>query len=183
MKSIWHIPNPKNKISLSSASEALIGMGSSLGNREGYLRLGILHLIHHSKVHLLNVSQIWQTPPIGAAKNPFLNLCVRLKTSLSPEELLRVLFTIEMKCHRIRGVHWMDRTLDLDLLLYGKEIIDTPTLNLPHPRMLNRAFVMTPAVEIAGDMQHPIQRKLLSECEIPSNKGMWSVGRFVFVKS
>ena len=77
----------------------------------------------------------------------------------------------------------MDRTLDLDLLLYEEVIINTPSLQVPHPRMLDRSFVMIPALEIAGDMNHPILDRVLSDSEQTSNLAMWSVGRFVFVKA
>ena len=181
MMSVWQIPYSKNK-ELEFPNQALIGLGSSLGSRASHLRMGIIHLKSHPQIRVSQMSSVWQTPPLGNAKHPFLNMCLRLQTTLLPQELLDVLLKIELKCQRIRGVHWMDRTLDLDLLLYDQEILSSPSLKLPHPRMLERSFVMIPAIEVAGDMVHPILGRLLSESDQTSNLGMWAVGRFVFVK-
>ena len=182
MKSIWGIPRCDKK-ELKSPKQVLIGLGSSLGDRVGHLRMGLLHLSYHRQIQVGMLSKVWQTQPLGNAKNPFLNMCARVQTTLSPREMLNELFKIELSLKRIRGVHWMDRTLDLDLLLYEEVIINTPSLQVPHPRMLDRSFVMIPALEIAGDMNHPILDRVLSDSEQTSNLAMWSVGRFVFVKA
>ncbi len=160
-------------------TEFLLAVGSSMGDRHRNLQLGLLHLLHDPQVRVTSCSSIWETQPIGAANNRFYNGCVRGSTTKSPHELLRLLLDIERRCARLRGVHWMDRTLDLDVLLYGEHQVNTESLCVPHPRMLERNFVMVPAVEIAPDWIHPATQQSLSDSNLTEPIGMWKVGRFV----
>ena len=132
MKSVWQIPYSKTD-EFEFPKQALIGLGSSLGNRLRHLRIGIIHLKSHSQIRVSLMSRVWQTPPLGNARHPFLNMCIRVQTTLLPRELLDVLLEIELKCQRIRGVHWMDRTLDMDLLLYDQDIIDLSLIHISEP--------------------------------------------------
>ena len=175
--SIWRLPLcPYKNI---QGVDVLIALGSSLGDRKSNLHRGILHLMHDSKSQVLSLSSVWQTTPVGAAKNAFYNMCLVMRTRRPPEELMNLLLCIERRCDRLRGVHWMDRTLDLDIILYGSQIVTTRSLQIPHPRMKDRAFVMLPAVEIARDWICPSTLSSLGTLTDHSTIGMWKVGRFV----
>ena len=179
--SAWSIPRPLSISKLCSSKMVMLGLGSSLGDRLHHLRRGLLLLLHHPQVQIEAVSSIWQTQPVGAAKNYFYNMCVRIRTTLSERALLKLLLKIEKKCGRIRGVHWMDRTLDLDILWYEGSVMDEPSLTIPHPRMLERAFVMIPLSEIVRDCA-----EVQDLCDVYKQRStalaMWSIGRFAFVK-
>lgn len=174
----WHLTVPKPELNTSNSNRVLLGMGSSLGDRRLHLQKGLLLLAYDSSIDLVSLSSVWETMPIGAAKNAFYNLCVCITTSYSPQELLSRLLEIEKKCERLRGVHWMDRTLDLDILLYENHIVDEPILKIPHPRIVERAFVMVPGIEIAAEWIHPIHHDRLEQLNTHSENGMWRVGCF-----
>lgn len=161
-----------------SWSQGYIALGSSLGDRIRYLKMGILHLDIHPQVNVLQCSQIWATQPIGAAQNQFLNMVLRIETSLEPLEMLDLLLEIELKNGRKRGVHWMDRTLDLDLLLLDTWTWHDSRLQLPHPRMFERAFVLVPLKEIFCG-----ERGELFNAVTEPPKGMWPVGLFSLAKN
>ena len=174
----WRLSIPRFSIHSGSGSSVLIGLGSSLGDRALYLRKALLWMAHDPYMNLVCTSSVWQTTPIGAAKNAFYNMCAVIDTTYSPEELMHRLMYFEKRCNRLRGIHWMDRTLDLDVLLYGHKVVDTSIIQVPHPRMLERSFVMQPAVEIAGDCFHPTIHTKLENYPIHLDPGMWKVGVF-----
>lgn len=174
----WNLDVPKSKLKPSTVSRVLLGMGSSLGDRRAHLQKGLLLLAYDSNISLVSISSVWETMPIGAAKNAFYNLCVYIETTYSVHELLARLLNIEQRCERLRGVHWMDRTLDVDILLYEGKIVDEPLLKIPHPRIVERAFVMVPALEIAPEWTHPVYHDRLEQLNTHSEVGMWRVGRF-----
>jgi len=129
---------------------AYIGLGTNLGNRIENLRQGVKLLDAEKEIEILKVSAVYQTDPVGGpAQGPFLNTCVEISTDLPPEELLTKMLTIEDKLGRIREERWGPRLIDLDLLVYEKQVIDTEFLQLPHPRMEERDFVMVPLNDIA----------------------------------
>jgi 2-amino-4-hydroxy-6-hydroxymethyldihydropteridine diphosphokinase len=138
--------------------QALIGLGSNLGDRKAHLQIALDALAATEGICVLAVSAFHETQPIGGppGQEPFLNAGARLETSLPPETLLARLQEIELGLGRTRGTRWSPRTLDLDLLLYDDLIWNTPQLTVPHPRMAFRRFVLQPAVEIAPDMRHPV---------------------------
>jgi 2-amino-4-hydroxy-6-hydroxymethyldihydropteridine diphosphokinase len=107
------------------------------------------------QIALIAVSSWYQTKPVGPPQPDYLNGCATLQTSLTPLELLNFLHAIEVEFGRVRQELWGARTLDLDLLLFDRQIIDTPTLQIPHPRMTERAFVLIPLTEIAPDWLEP----------------------------
>ena len=115
----------------------------------------IARLRSHPQIELGAVSSWYLTKPIGPTQPDYINGCATLQTSLGAFDLLAALQTIEAEFGRVREEHWGARTLDLDLLLYGSEIIATPTLQVPHPRMSERAFVLIPLAEIAPDWIEP----------------------------
>jgi len=102
-------------------------------------------------------SSLYKTAPVGGVVQPdFINAVVMIVTSLLPQDLLARLLTLEKKLGRVRdGVCWGARVIDLDLLLYGDQVIDLPGLKVPHPRMCERAFVVLPLLEIASDLKLP----------------------------
>jgi 2-amino-4-hydroxy-6-hydroxymethyldihydropteridine diphosphokinase len=140
---------------ISSNRSSAIALGSNLGDSRSILVSAIDWLQMHPQIEVLAVSSWYRTKPIGPPQPDYLNGCVTIRTSLTPLDLLRVLQAIEAKFGRVRQERWGARTLDLDLLLYETQIIDAPTLQLPHPRMVERAFVLVPLAEIAPDWIEP----------------------------
>lgn len=135
--------------------DAYLGLGSNMGDRLGYLRAAVRELAAASEK--LTVSSAYETEPVGIIDQPrFLNAACRISTRLSPWELLDVVRGIEAKQGRRRTVVGGPRTLDIDILLYGGLVMDTPELTIPHPRMHERAFVLVPLAEIAPDVVHPV---------------------------
>ncbi len=131
-----------------------LGLGSNLGNREDNLDMALKLLAQRMKVG--RVSSIYDTEPIGKTDQPrFLNIVCEVSTRLSPEGLLALAKGIEVKMGR-RGKTGEPRTIDIDILLYGDIVIDTPDLKIPHPGMAERLFVMVPLGEIAPELVHPV---------------------------
>jgi 2-amino-4-hydroxy-6-hydroxymethyldihydropteridine diphosphokinase len=125
-----------------------IGLGSNLADRSYYLKAGIIALLEQD-IKLVNFSSIYETDPIGYInQEPFLNMVLEVYTSLAPLELLYFLQEVEYNYGRNREIKWGPRTLDLDILLYNQENIETDALIVPHPRMTERAFVIVPLLEI-----------------------------------
>ncbi len=135
----------------------LIALGSNLGDPRRTLSSALELLTASRGVDVVAQSRWFRTSPVGgpAGQGDFLNGAVRLETSLSPIDLLKILVRIEYKLGRVRGQRWAARTIDIDLLLYDQLVLDTPDLVVPHPRMVCRRFVLAPAAEVAADMIHP----------------------------
>lgn len=130
-----------------------IGLGSNLGDSAAEIQLAIDHLRQSDGVRVIAVSSLYQTPPMGPQDQPdYLNAVVELQSTLDPLELLDRLQAIEQQQGRVRECHWGARTIDLDLLLYGDEVINHPRLQVPHPGVGERAFVLVPLQEIAGEL-------------------------------
>jgi 2-amino-4-hydroxy-6-hydroxymethyldihydropteridine diphosphokinase len=148
-----------------SSSLALIGLGSNLGDREATLKGAIAALGHTPGLFLRSVSSFHETEPVGgpAGQGMFLNAVVEIETTLDPFALLKILQEIEARFGRIRTVHWGERTLDLDLLLFGDEIINTPELSVPHPRFRTRRFVLEPLAEVAPWAVDPVTKRTIDE--------------------
>jgi len=126
-----------------------IGIGSNLGDREKYIKNAIEKLKEIKGVEVKKVSNIYETEPVGGPKQgKYLNGVIGIETYLDPRELMIKLQEIEKQSGRIRSVKNAPRTMDLDILLYGDKKIDEPGLNIPHPRMCEREFVMKPLKEI-----------------------------------
>ena len=141
-----------------------IALGSNLGDREANLAFGRDELARGGVIWQV-VSSIYQTEPVGpvADQPPFLNQVAVGATFLSPDALLEVCLQIEAGRGRERTIHWGPRTLDLDILLYGDAVIETPHLIVPHREMGNRAFVLVPLGEVAGDWAVPGYNKTVQE--------------------
>ncbi|MBP1932496.1 2-amino-4-hydroxy-6-hydroxymethyldihydropteridine diphosphokinase [Ammoniphilus resinae] len=132
-----------------------LSLGSNLGDRLQYIEKAIRRLHGHSKIQITDLSSVYETEPVGYTDQPaFLNAVIAGKTSLTPKELLHVILEVEKALGRIREVRWGPRTIDLDILLYGTESWNEEDLQIPHPRMLERAFVLIPLAEL--DANYPI---------------------------
>ncbi len=130
-------------------------MGSNIGDREKNLRTAISKL-GEAKVRVTRVSSFYETEPVDLREQPwFLNCVVKGGTKISPIDLLRELREIEAKMGSKKPVPKGPRLIDVDILLYGNESIDTPELQVPHPHMLLRKFVLVPLAEITPNLQHP----------------------------
>lgn len=134
---------------------AYISLGSNHGSRKENLYHAI-KLMDNTGIIAGARSSIYETEPQGMKDQPwFLNMVVRVQTGLSARELLQVLLKLELQMGRKRLVRWGPRIIDLDILLYDGEVIHQPDLEVPHPRMVERAFVLVPLVEIAPDLILP----------------------------
>lgn len=142
-----------------------LGLGTNLGDKAANLHAAV-HLISGKIGKVISLSSFYATAPWGfESENSFLNAAVCVETSLSPWEVLHRTQEIERMLGRTQKSErnvYHDRIIDIDLLLYDKEIIQTPELTIPHPLMLQRDFVMNPLVEIAPDVVHPVFGKKLS---------------------
>jgi 2-amino-4-hydroxy-6-hydroxymethyldihydropteridine diphosphokinase len=132
-----------------------IGLGSNLGDSIAILTGAIDRLQAHPQIELIDRSSWYLTAPIGPPQPDYINACVTIETSLAPLELLGILQAIEAEFGRVRQEVWGARTLDLDLLLYDDRILELPTLQIPHPHLCERAFVLVPLAEIAPDWIEP----------------------------
>jgi 2-amino-4-hydroxy-6-hydroxymethyldihydropteridine diphosphokinase len=139
-----------------------IALGTNLGDRGAHLAAAFEHL--SSLLHDIRVSTIIETEPEGVpgTQAPFLNAAVTGTTTLSPRALLDVLLAIERVEGRERPYPYAPRTLDLDLILYGDEVVEEDGLQVPHPRFRERRFVLAPLAEIAGDWRDPVTGSSIS---------------------
>jgi 2-amino-4-hydroxy-6-hydroxymethyldihydropteridine diphosphokinase len=139
-------------------ARVFVGLGSNLGNREGTLRAAVGRLRSLPGTEVVQVSSLRDTEPVGHLEQPrFLNGVVELETALSAQELLDALLALERAFGRDRtgSPPHGPRTLDLDLLLYGAEQIDAPGLEVPHPRLHERGFVLEPLAELDPSLEVP----------------------------
>jgi 2-amino-4-hydroxy-6-hydroxymethyldihydropteridine diphosphokinase len=136
-------------------TRAYIGLGSNLGDREAAIGGAVDRLGRHATIVAL--STLRETDPVGFLDQPrFLNGVVAVETTLPPRALLDLLLTIERELGRTRtGPRFGPRTIDLDLLVYGDEVVDEPALTVPHPRLHERRFVLEPLAEIAPELEVP----------------------------
>ncbi|MGB3639941.1 MAG: 2-amino-4-hydroxy-6-hydroxymethyldihydropteridine diphosphokinase [Rivularia sp. (in: cyanobacteria)] len=145
-------------------NKAAIALGSNLGESFTTLQNAIKALIETPLVTVINNSKWYRTKPVGGPAQPdYINGCALLKVKLEPHKLLETLLKIEQQFGRVRKEHWGARTLDLDLILYDDLILDTPNLQIPHPRMKERAFVLVPLAEIAPNWIEPVSGKTITQ--------------------
>lgn len=145
-----------------------IALGSNLGDSRAILDGAVAELRSH--FDRLQVSPWYRTKPVGPPQPDYLNGCAIAYTSLDPLAVLDRLQAIERQFGRVRGERWGARTLDLDVLLYGDRRIDLPRLQVPHPRMLERAFVLVPLADIAPDWCEPNSRRTIAQCAAASDR-------------
>jgi 2-amino-4-hydroxy-6-hydroxymethyldihydropteridine diphosphokinase len=133
-------------------ARAILGLGSNLGDRERLLREAV-----DSLAGVVAVSPVYETEPVGGpgGQGAYLNLVVVLETDLTPRQLLGVCHRLETAAGRVRAERWGPRTLDVDLLWVDGATVDEPDLEVPHPRMFERRFVMVPLADVAPDVLPP----------------------------
>lgn len=139
-----------------------IALGTNLGDRLANLNAAIRAMA--PEVSVLACSPVYQTPPWGYADQPeFLNQVIQAETSLAPEHLLAFLKRLEGDLGRVPTFLYGPRLIDLDILFYNDQVIDTPPLVIPHPRLAERAFVLVPLADLAPELRHPVLGKAISE--------------------
>ncbi len=135
---------------------AYVGLGANLGSREETLRRAVELLGDADGMEVLALSQLRQTEPVGVVDQPpFLNGAVEVDTIRTPRELLDLLLEIERSLGRVREERWGPRTVDLDLLVYGDEVVDEPGLRVPHPRLHERRFALEPLADLDPELHIP----------------------------
>lgn len=141
---------------MSAADERVfIGLGANLGDAAGTLRQAVAALRARHDVRVVGLSALYRSAPVDAGGPDYVNAVAELRTSLLPEDLLRLLLEIEHQHGRERPYRHAPRTLDLDLLLYGERRADSTALTLPHPRLHLRAFVLEPLADLAPALDIP----------------------------
>ncbi|MBN2058331.1 MAG: 2-amino-4-hydroxy-6-hydroxymethyldihydropteridine diphosphokinase [Candidatus Saganbacteria bacterium] len=139
---------------------AYLGIGSNVGDREEYVEQALFLLEKNPNVELLKHSSNFETEAEGSGgQPPFINAAVAVRTKLPPEKLLDLCHEIEATLGREREIEWGPRTIDIDILFYGDEIVSDDKLQIPHPLMHERMFVLKPMREIAPQAMHPILEK------------------------
>jgi 2-amino-4-hydroxy-6-hydroxymethyldihydropteridine diphosphokinase len=139
-------------LSAGAAGEAVIGLGSNLGDKVAHIDRAIALLTRDGSVRELARSRYYRTAPWGYTEQDwFVNACLRVATALSPRELLARCLAVEEAMGRKREVRWGPRIIDLDILLYGDSAIEEPGLVVPHPQIGARAFVLVPLLDVAPD--------------------------------
>ena len=161
---------------------AWVGLGGNLGDPAAALQDALDALDRICGVELIAVSSVYQSAPVGLSAQPdFLNAVARIDTSLEPGELLEQLLRIETEQGRVRvGERFGPRLIDLDLLLYNETVLQSEGLTLPHPRMLERRFVLEPLAELEGDMGLPGGRKLCDCLKACSDQRLDKIGSLRF---
>ena len=141
-----------------------LGLGSNLGDREANLHRAVEMLPGHGVV-VREMSAVYESDPVEAPPGlgPFLNAVCRAETELWPQALLRAVKDVEAALGRTPGPRNASRLIDIDILLYGDQVVDTPELSVPHLRMSERAFVLVPLADIAADAVHPRMGKSVRE--------------------
>jgi 2-amino-4-hydroxy-6-hydroxymethyldihydropteridine diphosphokinase len=137
-------------------AQCAIALGSNLGNSLSILENSLHSIVQTPGITLQAKSSWYRTPPVGPPQPDYLNGCAILQVRQSPEELLVFFQVIELQFGRVRREKWGPRTLDIDLLIYDDLILDTPLLQIPHPRMRERAFVLVPLAEISPQLIEPV---------------------------
>lgn len=130
-------------------NKSYLSLGSNMGNRLEMLKQAVSLLKEHPSIDVMKISSLYETDPVGyTEQDAFLNIVVYLQTELSAHELLDVCQSIEIELNRKREIRWGPRTIDLDILLYNQDEVNSARLIIPHPRMHERAFVLVPLLEL-----------------------------------
>jgi len=153
---------------------AYLSLGSNIGDREDHLKQAIAQLAKIGTIQ--SVSSIYETEPVEFTEQAlFLNCVVAVETTITPAELIEQVLEIERSVGRERTQKKGPRTIDVDILLYGDSVLDSPDLTIPHPAMAQRRFVLVPLAEIAPEVCHPVLKKTVRELlgELPPGQNVW----------
>lgn len=149
-----------------------IGIGSNLGSAGENCKKAVSLLCESKTITLIAQSALYQSEPVGKTSQPwFVNAVIEIRTTLSPDGLLKCLLNVEQQLGRVRKEKWGPRVIDLDMLDFDGRILNSKTLTLPHPEMVNRRFVLEPLNEIAGSAIHPVEKKSIKDLlnKLPKN--------------
>jgi 2-amino-4-hydroxy-6-hydroxymethyldihydropteridine diphosphokinase len=146
------------------AVRAYLALGSNVGEREQFLRQALQALQAIPGVAVTAISRVYETDPVGLLEQgPFLNMVAAIDTELSPPALLGRVLSVEHSLGRVRTIRWGPRVIDIDILLYGDQRVDLPQLQIPHPEMINRAFVLVPLADVWEGGPLPIFKQTIEE--------------------
>ena len=152
---------------MTAAERAFLGLGSNQGDRLENLQRATDRLAAEPSIVVRRSSRVWETDPVGGPEQPlYLNAVLELEVALAPTELLAACHRAEDALGRTREVRWGPRTIDVDVLLFGDRVVDEPGLQVPHPRLCERAFVVLPLLELNPDPVLPDGRRLLDAAVI-----------------
>lgn len=152
--------------------KAILSLGTNIGALRENLDQAINHISNHPQIKILRISTYLTTKAWGNEnQDDFLNTAVLIETNISPEELLKVVLSVESKMGRVRTLKWEPRIIDIDLILCDDLIINEPHLKIPHPLMHERNFVLSCIIEIAPDFIHPVMNKSIDELYQLLNRG------------
>lgn len=148
-----------------NSNQVFLGFGANIGSPLAQFRQARAQLNEHRQINVISSSPIYRTPAIGGPENQpdFLNAVVEVQVAMSAQSLLHVCRQIENMAGRTREIHWGPRPLDIDLLFFSDQLIDTPELTLPHPRLHQRHFVLLPLSNLASDLHHPLLKCSVTE--------------------
>jgi 2-amino-4-hydroxy-6-hydroxymethyldihydropteridine diphosphokinase len=148
-----------------SPVKVYLALGSNLGDRGANIRFAVEKISRLPTTVMLAVSSLLENPAVGGPPDspPFLNAVAVIQTQIAAEPLLEALLTVEQSLGRLRVQKWEPRPIDLDIILYGDQIIHSQSLSVPHPMMHQRRFVLQPLVEIAPEVIHPSLKKTASQ--------------------
>jgi 2-amino-4-hydroxy-6-hydroxymethyldihydropteridine diphosphokinase len=142
---------------------AYLGLGSNLGDRKANLADAVT-LLTSERILVKRKSSIWETEPRDVVDQPwFLNQVLEVETDLFPRQLFQRIQRIEREMGRLKRTPKGPRLIDIDILLYGNAVVKSPELEIPHPRMTERRFVLAPLVELAPDLRHPVLKRTVRE--------------------
>ena len=151
-----------------------LGLGSNIGDRQDNLNRALDFLSQRLRIE--QVSSVYDTEPVGNVEQPhFLNMVCQVNTRLASRDLLILAKSIESKLGRTHGKSNAPRPIDIDILFYGDQVIETPELIIPHPRLTERAFVLIPLAEIALGLVHPVSGKTVKQLvkEVRETQGVF----------
>ncbi|UFJ40613.1 2-amino-4-hydroxy-6-hydroxymethyldihydropteridine diphosphokinase [Brevibacillus humidisoli] len=129
-----------------------LALGSNIGDRPQNLRRAVQLLDATETISVQKLSAVYETEPVGYEEQPaFLNMVIAADTELTPSQLLEAVLAVETQMGRVRTIRWGPRLIDIDILLYGRETVNSPNLQIPHPRMPERGFVLIPLRDVWGE--------------------------------